>query len=123
MQEPFRSYRTFSRPRLYTCADFAVLYYPEISCKSLPTSTTNNIRKERKKKEESKSFVVVDDGVLIFLETDYVSFQKMSSSSPTMSTGVSSKPVIYPENYHFIKHGSGPLFQHRIIIGRCVDAR
>ena len=35
-------------------------------------------QKERKK-EESKSFVVivlVDDGVLIFLETDYVSFQK-----------------------------------------------
>jgi hypothetical protein len=29
------------------------------------------------KNEESKSFVVVvDDGVLIFLETDYVSFQK-----------------------------------------------
>ena len=92
----------FSRPRLYTCADFAVLYYPEISCKSLPTSTTNNIRKERKKKEESKSFVVVDDGVLIFLETDYVSFQKMSSSSATMSTGVSSKPVIYQENYDYL---------------------
>jgi hypothetical protein len=61
-------------------------------------------QKERKK-EESKSFVVivlVDDGVLIFLETDYVSFQKMSSSSATMSTGVSSKPVIYQENYDYL---------------------
>jgi len=55
-------------------------------------------QKERTKKEESKPFVVVNDSVLIFLETDYVSFQKMSSSSPTMSTGVSSKPVIYQEN-------------------------
>jgi hypothetical protein len=55
-------------------------------------------QKERKKKEESKSFVVVDDDVLIFLETYYVSFQKMSSSLATMSTGVSSKLVIYQEN-------------------------
>ena len=61
-------------------------------------------QKEGKKKEGSKSFVIVvfNDGVLIFLETDYVSFQKMCSSSPTMSTGVSSKPVIYPENYNHL---------------------